>query len=313
MIFNPMIPLIVFIPIMIIIIIIIYRSNKKIEIEEIVIILLLILINIRPMIVNDEDKVLKNNLDILFVIDNSISMIANDYKDNETRLDGVKKVSAEIIKEFNGARFSLMTFSNVNRIVLPYLSDANTAIEAIQDISVQDELYARGTSLNTPLNDIIKSLESAKKKEDRRRIIFFFSDGEITNDDKLQSFAKIKDYITDGAILGFGTTQGANMLITDKFTNKIDYLYDYSEGYKKAVSKIDENNLKQIASDIDINYIHVTKENDCNKKINDIKNILKNQITDENKMNYTDIYYLFTIPLFLVILYRFYRLRRKLI
>lgn len=310
MIINPIIPLIIFIPITIIILLLMYKTHN-INICNIILLILIFAINIRPMIIDDEEHVLKNNLDILFVIDNSISMIANDYN-STTRLDGAKETLEKIIKELNGAKFSIMTFHSKSKILIPFMSDANTAIDTIQDINVQEYWYARGTTLNTPYEDIIKSLKSASKNTDRRRILFFISDGEITNDEALKSFEGIKEYITDGAVLGFGTTKGAKMLLKDKYTNESSYLYDY-DTHADAISKMDEDNLKKIAKDIDIDYIHITNENDINSKIDDIKDILEKEMTDENKINYTDIYYLFCIPLFCLILYIFYTYRRNLI
>ena len=100
----------------------------------------------------------------------------------------------------------------------------NEAIEIIEPI---DETYAKGTTLNTPIETIISSLKSAEKKEDRIKILFFISDGEITDESTLQSYKEIKQYISNGAILGYGTSTGGNMKVKDKYSNKEEYLKNY--------------------------------------------------------------------------------------
>ena len=53
------------------------------------------------MIPNGKAKTIADNLDILFVIDTTISMIAEDYDNNETRLSAVKKDCEYIIEDDN--------------------------------------------------------------------------------------------------------------------------------------------------------------------------------------------------------------------
>ena len=52
---------------------------------------------------------LSNNVDVLFVIDNTISMLAEDYDGDGRRMDAVKEDCKYIMEQFPGASFSVVT------------------------------------------------------------------------------------------------------------------------------------------------------------------------------------------------------------
>ena len=252
----PIIPIWVMLIICIILIIYIIKNNNK-NINQILVVVLIFLINLRIMIPSHNSQILANNLDVLFVVDNTISMNAEDYDGNNTRLFAVKKDCKYIIKRLAGARFSLITFNNTAKIITPYTKDFNITSEAIDIIEPIDELYAKGSSLNTPLETILESLKSSEEKGDKIRILFYISDGEITDDSSLKSYNSVAKYVNDGAVLGYGTTKGGYMKTKSRWDETEEYIMDYSDyKYDKAISKIDEKNLKSIANDIKIDYIN---------------------------------------------------------
>ena len=307
----PIIPIWIMLIICISLIIYIILFNKK-NINQIIIIVLLFIINLRLMIPSNNSIILSNNLDVLFVIDNTISMNAEDYDGNKTRLSAVKKDCNYIIKKLNGARFSLITFNNKAKVVTPFTKDYNITTEAIDIITPIEELYAKGSSLNTPYDEIINSLKSSEKNDNRIRILFFISDGEITDESTLKSFKEIAKYINNGAVLGYGTTKGGYMKTKSKWSDNEEYIIDESNyKYEKAISKIDEKNLKKIADDIKIDYIHMEKQSNINNKLSEIEKTVKNGIASSDKSTYEDTYYYLLIPLLIVITLEFNKFRRK--
>ncbi len=307
----PIIP--IWIMLIICISLIIYIIIKKRDLLQILIIILLFVINLRIMIPSNNSKTIKNNLDVLFVIDNTISMNALDYNGSNTRLSGVKEACNYIIDELNGSRFSVITFDNTSRIVTPYTYDANITREAISIMMPINELYAKGSSIDVSLDSIMYSLKNSKKKNDNNRIIFFISDGENTSNNSIKSFKSISKYISDGAVLGYGTKKGGYMKDESEYATN-EYIMDYTgTNFGKAISKIDEKNLKEIANDMDVDYIHVTNSNDINSKIKQIKNKTKSTLESNDKSSYDDIYYIFVIPLLILLFIEFDRFRRRII
>ena len=281
----------------------------------IIVIILLFLINQRYMIPTGTTNTIANNIDVLFVIDNTLSMNAEDYNGQEKRLDGVKKDCQEIINELNGSRFSLITFANEAKVMTPFTRDTSMAYDAIDIIQPTTELYAKGTSLNKPIEIMESSLKASYNKDpDKVRIVIFISDGEITDNSKLKSYASIKKYVTNGMVLGYGTRIGGHMKYKDPYSTSESYVMYYDNTkYDKATSVINEDNLKAIANDIGVPYIHMKKQENMKAQLNKIKSLMSSEMTSTNNSSYEDIYYIFVFPLLLLIVIDFYKMRRHII
>lgn len=303
MIISPIIPIWLMILICIILIYFIITKHFK-NITYIIIIILLFISNLRIMIPNNNSDIYETNLDILFIIDTTMSINAEDYNNN-TRLSAIKEDCKYIINKFNGARFALITFDNIARINIPYTNDSNIINEYIDIIKPIDQLYAKGSSMNTPIETILNYLDNNTNK-DKIKVLFFISDGEITDDSKMKSYKEIAKYIQNGAVLGYGTENGGYMKARNVFTETQEY-YEYygKNGYEKAISKIDENNLETIANDLKVDYIKMTEQKQIDKKINEIKKIANKDIYKNNKSGYTELYYISIIPILILLILEF--------
>lgn len=305
----PIIPLWIVIPISIIFILYSIIS-KKYDFIHITIIILLFIINLRIMIPNNNRDDVQNNVNVLFVLDNTISMQALDYNGSNTRMSGVIEDSKYIINKLYGANYSLISFDNNTKVVIPYTNDVNALINGFNNIIPIQDLYAKGSSLNMPYSTIKDYLKKSKKKNNLN-ILLFISDGENTNSEKLRNYRDISGLIDDGAVLGYGSNEGGYMKnTTDSSDNK--YIIDKSS-HNKAISKIDESNLKKLAKDLNVDYIHMNKKYNIEDKLYKIKNKINKGVYSSNKSNYNDIYYIFVIPLLLLLIIDFDRIRRILI
>ncbi|MDR2799217.1 MAG: VWA domain-containing protein, partial [Bifidobacteriaceae bacterium] len=68
---------------------------------------------------------------ILFVVDRTGSMNANDFADGKSRLDGVKDDIKKIIASYSDAQFSLITFDSVALTQVPFTYDAQSVISYV--------------------------------------------------------------------------------------------------------------------------------------------------------------------------------------
>lgn len=277
--------------------------------RQIIIILLLFLINLRIMIPSEhvDSSSSKIDVSVLFVIDNTISMLATDYKDNTERLTAVKADCSYIIDKLYGADFSVITFDNTAKIMSPFTSDTDFAKNTINSIYPMNELYARGSSMNVCKEMLLEVLEQIKNKTDGSVAVFFISDGEITNESTLESFTKAAPYIDYGAVLGYGTEQGGKMYPKSFDGETKTALQDESEyPYTDALSKIDEDNLQQLANDMEISYINMSAGKNIESALEEIRQNTATSTEDGEQTNgYQDIYYWFVFPLLLLLIYDF--------
>lgn len=313
MIINPIIP-IWLMAIICIALVICKRKGKFAYIRQIIMIILLFMINLRMMIPTDVEVSTKRiDANVFFVIDNTISMAANDCADGTTRMDALKADCNNITGSLSGARFSLITFANISKLVFPLTESTSFVNSCIKGIGVTDELYAKGSSMNICKDMLVELVKAAHEKNTGKVIVFFISDGEITNGDTLDSFKEAAKYIDGGAVLGYGTSKGGNMYIKDYFSDDLVVIEDKSEyPYEKAVSKIDEENLKAIAKDMDIEYINMTAENTLDTVIDNIKKDTASLGDEDSRLDgYKDIYFIFMIPLVGMLVYEFINWKRK--
>ena len=285
------------------------------------IIILLFIINLRFMIPNGESIAISSDLSILFVIDKSVSMRALDYNGNKERFEGVVNDCIYIVDELSGCKFSIITFGDTAQKIIPFTTDSDMVQAELKAITLEDDYYAKGTSMNLVKDTLEKTLKSEREKRGDafKFVVFFITDGEITKEDeKLDSFASIRQYISNGAVMGYGTTEGGKMVsstFADSPNSDYYYIYYYDDTYHMvtAISKIDENNLRQLSSDLGIDYIKMSKTSNIDSKLSEIKREMSNSQTTEEKVDsYQDLYYYFCVPLVILFIVDFIIKKRRM-
>ena len=314
--FNPIIPVVLMILITGFLVTIVVL-NKKNMVIRLIIIALLFITNLRPMKLSQKIEVYSTNLDILFVIDTTVSMDTVDM--NGTRLSRVKSDINYIMNEFTGSNFALITFNNVSTIISPFTFDTKRIETAINNLETGDILYANGTNLDEPVESMKMLLETSSKRENKT-ILFFISDGEFNKNADFSLYKSISHLISNGAVLGYGTKTGGkirlNLKNKDYYSYRVDndgYLLDRKKyPYVPAISKMDENNLKKLSQTLSVNYINMNNRNNINQTISNIKNGLTYNINNSEASGGEDLYYYVSFILIPLFLYELVIYRREL-
>ncbi|MBE5866218.1 MAG: VWA domain-containing protein [Lachnospiraceae bacterium] len=314
MILNPIIPVWLMI-IICVILLIMKRQGIFHYIRQILVVLLLFAINLRIMVPNGEVTTMKNNVNVLFVIDNTLSMLAEDYNGNGRRIDAMKADCGYIMEQLPGSSFSVVSFGNDVKTLLPYTIDTTNVQQAINSLQGHTYYHAQGTSLNDVLQELSKTL---KEDDEFFQVVFFISDGEITQKEKLRSIPELKNLVDSGAVLGYGTEEGGRMRVYSYFDEESEpeELYYYDDLYTRqtALSKIDEKNLKSIASDMGIDYVHMTSQSEIDRTLSHIQSQIRQaapSVTSDSTDGYADTYFYLLPPLLLLLAIDFVYYKRK--
>ena len=257
-----------------------------------VIYLLVFIISLRPVTIATDYEFTTKNLDVLLVVDTTISMWAGDYNGNQPRMNGVKEDVKYILSELSGSNFGLISFDDTSRVLSPFTQDSQYIADTVDLLSMPNVNYAKGSNLSVPYSDIHALLESSSKKENRKTIVFFISDGELTNQNEVSSYEGLADMVDLGAVLGYGSSEGGLM--------KYDYGYVYDDDKgEKAVSRIDEESLKKLSEELDIEYLNM---NSGNFGLAGVLELIRDQSgtvveTGIGAERYNDTYYYFAIAL----------------
>ncbi|MBQ4184888.1 MAG: VWA domain-containing protein [Clostridiales bacterium] len=289
-------------------------------IRQILIVVLLFAMNLRIMVFSHDVEKRELNVDVLLVIDNSMSMLAEDFDGEGRRIDAVKEDCEYIIDMMQGCRFSVISFGNQAYRLAPYTSDKDVLMSVIKSLEGQTQYYAQGTSLNQPFPIMLEALKKDhEQNEDRVQLVYYFSDGEITSQkEKLGSYSDAKKYVVSGAVLGYGTEEGGRMKVKayegdDAGVRSYMKTRDSNGKRVDAVSHIDEDNLQSIADDLGIDYYHVEKSTTLRDVLSDINDFL-DEYASEGKTGvegYVDTYYWFAIPIAAILVFDLIYYKRR--
>ena len=329
---NPIFPLIVIIPVIVLVFVGLFigtvRSHagmfKKV-IETVVTVLICIciyVINLRIMLPSSQATVKVPSLNVLFVMDSTISMWAEDYDGDNSRMDGAIEACNYIMDEFNGSSFALITFDHEAKVKIPLTPDRESITDALEYIYEPSMYVAKGSDMNSPVDEMSRILTHMKDKyENRETIVFFFSDGEETFDSSKESgkdgskddesgdeqddessensyasYARLIGLVDGGAIVGVGSEDGTTMKDGDG-----NDIYDPETG-DLAVSCIGEESLESIASKVGLEYVHM-------EDVDDLEDIVDHVIEDatyeaelrDDVENKEDTYY-YVLPILMILL-----------
>ncbi|MEO6638445.1 MAG: VWA domain-containing protein [Ginsengibacter sp.] len=196
----------------------------------------LCVIAVAGLVIPDKtQKVNRRGIDIMFALDVSKSMLAQDIKPN--RLERAKQVITRIINNSPDDRIGLIVFAGRAYLQMPMTIDHAAAKMYLSSAS-PDDIPTQGTVISQAL----KMCGAAfNLKEKTYKAIVLLSDGEDHDKDALKV---VKDLTGNGIMIntiGLGSTQGAPIM--DPETNN----YKTDEKGNMVISKLNEEELSNIA------------------------------------------------------------------
>ena len=286
MVFNPMVPvggaIFLFLVVVAFVVLTGLRGPRRGRLprigRRILIALALLIVGLRPGIPDLAERVIvASDVDVFIAMDTTGSIAAEDYNGTDTRLDGIRGDVDEIITAFPGARITLVTFDSVAIIRVPLTRDSGTLASAMDVVQTEVTTYSNGSTISEPRQLLEDTLAAAKEAyPDHKRILIYLGDGEQTASGEPESFETVTEYIQGGAVLGYGTEAGGQMLenkgayYTDPYYYDDEYYEEQNEPKpppeyiidprtdKPALSVIDEGNLETIAEQLGVTYEHRT-------------------------------------------------------
>jgi Ca-activated chloride channel homolog len=210
---------------------------------------------LRPALPVSENTAHATSADVIFVVDTTASINAEDWKDGATRLDGIRADVGSLVKELAGARFELITFDRAATVRVPMTSDAAAVLTAITVLQPEISVYATGSSIGRAAKLLKDQLRMAEKSNpERSRAVFYFGDGEQTVATAPESFESSALFLGGGKVFGYGGKDGAAMRMNDgRIEPSDDYITNPATG-RPAISKPDPANLKTIAGELNVPF-----------------------------------------------------------
>ncbi|WP_026709719.1 VWA domain-containing protein [Flavobacterium filum] len=217
-----------------------------------------------PKIGTKMETVKREGIDIVFAIDVSKSMLAEDVAPN--RLDKTKQIVSQIINQLGSDRIGMVAYAGSAFPVLPITTDYGVAKMYLQGMNT-DMVSSQGTSLE----DAIKlSANFFDKGNATNKLIILVSDGEDHSEGyegAVEEAVKVKAKIIT---IGVGTEKGGPIPLK---RNGVIESFKRDQNDEVVVTKLNPEILKEIGKGTKGGYVYGgnTKE-----VLNYVKNALEN-------------------------------------
>ena len=177
----------------------------------------------------------RKGIDLVFALDVSESMNAQDVK--PSRLEKAKFEISQMIDQLQGDRVGLIVFAGSSHFYLPLTSDYEAAQLFLDAIDTK-MIPSQGTDLSTALRTAISAFNEESEKY---KVMVLVTDGENHEGAAVELVAKASESGIIAHVVGVGTLKGSLIPIDDKSSYKRD---------KKGIlitSKLNEAMLTELA------------------------------------------------------------------
>lgn len=219
-------------------------------------------------------KVEREGVDLVLVLDTSLSMLAEDMLPN--RLERAKQEMVDLIRGLEGDRVGIVVFAGEAFALCPLTVDYDAALMFTRSIGV-DVVSEPGTNLADAIDTAAKLFERARRSD---RAIILVTDGENHEGDPIDAARKAGDRGIRIYTIGIGNPAGE--LIPERGTGGA------IEGYKKdrrgetVLTKLDERTLQEVAAASGGKYLPATREGlELKVLYNEISGMEKKRIRGE--------------------------------
>jgi Ca-activated chloride channel family protein len=263
----------------------------------------------RPQWGQDDRTLKRFGVDIVFALDISKSMLAQDVP--PSRLDASQREIRKTMTTLTGDRVGLVVFTAVSFAQSPLTTDYG-AIRFYLEKLDPNQMPVGGTSIGQAIWDSIdlltgqESPDDADKEADQAKkadtqIIVLITDGEDHESNPMQMAERAKERGIKIVTVGLGSVDGSRIPLY----GPNGQLRGYKRNRKGELvyTKLDESTLEDIADVTGGTYIHYDGENSVVNALDDyIEGLEKREIETMLRERYKDRYMYFLAPALLLLL-----------
>src|SRR5688500_3345060 len=248
----------------------------------------------------DTNGVARKGIDLVIALDVSKSMLANDIVPN--RLTKVKEFIHQLFDSLPDDRIGLVLFAGKAYLQMPLTTDhaaAKMFVTTADPATMQQQ--------GTVISDAMKISAFAFNNRERRfKTVILISDGEDHDLNAIETANQMSEQGVMINSIGIGSPEGAPIIESATGEQKKDATGNI------VISKLNEEELKQIASATNGIYIRLQNTDEAVKEmLNHLSQIEKKAFTDFSLMNFKTYYWWFATAMFLLLLAEVFIPERK--
>ncbi|MEO5356928.1 MAG: VWA domain-containing protein [Nitrospirae bacterium YQR-1] len=255
--------------------------------------ILLVMALARPQKRLDMTTVETKGIDIALAVDLSTSMYAEDFSikgKRQNRLDAVKEVVRDFIKNRNGDRIAMVAFSARPYTASPLTTDYNYILENLQRLQIG--MLEDGTAIGNALSLAINRIKDTKAVS---KVVILLTDGRNNTGTISPMVAaeaaralNIKVYT-----VGAGSKGPAPYPMKDPFGNTV---------YQQIEIDVDDDTLTSIATQTGGQYYRATDFASLKKIYSEIDKLEKTSFEEKRFFEYKEYFHFLLIPAIVLLL-----------
>ncbi len=246
----------------------------------------------RPQVIDTSTRVKTNSgVDIIMAIDVSASMLAKDLKPN--RLDALKNVADEFIKNRVTDRIGLVEYAGESYTKTPLTTDKSITLKSLREIKYNN-IIEGGTAIGMGLATSVNRIKDSKAKS---KVIILLTDG-VNNAgfiDPITAAELAKEFQIKIYSIGLGTNGLALSPVGIDARGKFNYANIQVE--------IDEKLLTQISEMTGGKYFRATDNESLKDIYSDIDKLEKTEIEEFKYYSVDEKFRYFLVPAILLIVF----------
>lgn len=263
----------------------------------------LIIALVNPKLGTKIETVTRQGVDVVFAVDVSKSMLAEDVAPN--RLEKSKQLVTQIINNLVGDRVGVIGYAGSAFPQVPITTDFASAKLFLNNMNT-DMVSSQGTAINEAIN---LSKTYYNDQEQTNRVLFIVSDGE---DHQEQDQDAVAAAVASGIqiyTIGVGSSAGAPIPIK---RNGILQYYKRDQDNNQVITKLNAQNLQNIAEWGQGKYIDGTQTKEVVAQVQDILNAMdKTEFESKQFTDFKDQFQWFLVLALVLLLADSFMLERK--
>lgn len=207
----------------------------------------LIIALVNPKIGTKMETVKREGIDIVFAMDVSKSMLAEDVAPN--RLDKSKQIVSQIINQLGSDRIGIVAYAGSAFPVLPITSDYGVAKMFLQSMNTE-MVSSQGTSLDEAIRLAITYFDQKSKTS---KLLVLISDGEDHSEDAQAAAEEASKAGLKIITIGIGTEKGATIPLK---RNGVVESFQKDNNNQVVITKMNKESLEAIAKATKGGYVN---------------------------------------------------------
>ncbi len=250
----------------------------------------LILALARPQILQERTLEVIRKLDIVFLLDTSPSMQAEDFL--PSRLDRARQFVKEIIiGESLIGRVGLLSFSG-SSIILSYLTSDSENVLFYLDYLAEQQDSSLGTDIGSAIISGIQVMDQGLQGDERleanRQILVMLSDGEDHGEELTEALRQVVQQSLRIYTIGIGSEAGGFIPVNQQ-DGSVEYLKDLHG--VRIVSRLNERTLRRIAQTTGGRFYRAYEESEIGRALREIVSLERELIGYRKQREWFDLYF----------------------